>query len=262
MTFESDEIIQQDVTSAESSEPQSTQSEDTNSNSSASNEAEGTQTNKALPFHEDPRIRDFIERQVSKQTQSYEQKLAEMERRYQSFNQTPREPAAAPKEHPFVAKLKEIDPTYGEWASNLEKAAQQAQEFTAWKQEQENQRIVQQYESTIEKLHAEHKVPKELQSLIKDSIDAAAFSGKVGMKDLADFYKAKAESVLKYEEARNRAQRASYVQDKSKDAAAPTSQPRGKPASAKAPQAPMDRETLYANVVKSSLTKSKAENDL
>jgi len=212
-----------------------------------------------VPFHEHPRFKELIEerKQLSEQTRQMQEQLEEMRRAT-----TQKQEQA--KAHPFVQKLTEIDPSYGEWAGGVEQIKAQLAELAEWKREQANQSLVKDYESTIDKLHAENKVPEELKARIRQQLDFQAMSNpKLGMKDLPSIYKTVFESESKFMESIKRSERASYVADKSRDASAPSSQGRGKPVSPnqKAPTH-KDVESAYASIVAKSVRNSRAGNDI
>lgn len=250
--MEGEEFTQQDANTQESSAPESSETA-SNETSTAPKAQEASE--QAKPFHEDPRVQEYVERQISRRTQAFEQQLAEMQRRM----------AESPKPqtntaHPFVQKLTEIDPKYGEWAANLEKSAQEVAEFRQWREEQQTQALIQKYESGIEKLHAENKVPKEYQEIYKAQIDAeAARNPKLGIKDLPDVYKSVHERISKA----LRATTAAYVKDKTQDSKVPTSPKGGKAPSTKGEKPKFgSKDEMYSSIVKQALKSSSAEGDI
>ena len=259
--LEGNEIAQQDAnTSEESSAPQDSNQATEQETKVSADSGQAQTSQEQVPFHEHPRFKELIE-----ERKTYAQQAQEMQRAYQEL-QKQIQSLQKPKEdntHPFVAKLKEIDPAYAEWASNLEQKAAGFEEFKAWRAEQEKNALVSNYESAVEKLHGEMNVPKELRDTYKDLLDAQAMKDpNFGLKNVAEAYKKIHERFSSYIESTKRAERASYVKDKSKDSSAPTSQPKGRPAGQQKSSTPLDRETILANIVKSSLSKAKAESDL
>jgi len=254
---EGEEVTQQDANEADTSEPQISSPEETNSTSAAERVSQNSQSEKQLPFHEHPRFKELIE-----EKKTYAEQLQQMQKQMQEMSQRYQQQAEPKKSHPFVERLKEIDPAYGEWAGGLDGLKEQLAEMKAWKDEQGRQTVVREYESSVEKLHTEHKVPKELQELYKEQLDARAYKDpNFGLKDVPAAYKQLHEKYSKFLDATKRAERASYVVDKSKDSSAPSSQSKGAPAGkAKAPQF-KDREEAYAAIVKQATTRSKADND-
>lgn len=167
------------------------------------------------------------------------------------------------KEHPFVARLKEIDPSYGEWAGGVEQLKKDLEEMRNWKQEQSRQAMVQQYESGIEKLHNDNKVPAELRDRIRRELDLRAMTNpKLGLKDLPNVYKDVLSDYNKFIDGIKRSERASYVTDKSKDVKAPATQTKGAPATGNKTPAHKDKESAFSSIVQKALNRSKAEGEI
>lgn len=213
---------------------------------------------KETPFHEHPRFKELIEerKQMQEQLQAYQRQQQALETKFNTFSSKPTDT------HPLIAKMKEIDPKYGEYFEQLEGTKQELAELRSWKQEQAREQLVQQYTSAVDKLHTEHKVPAELQELVKSQIDAVAISNpNLGLKDLPKVYADVAGKLMKLIEGNKRADRAAYVQDKAKDGAVPASQPRGKVASGKVDTTPKARDEIMASVVGSAMKKYRAESN-
>jgi hypothetical protein len=253
--LEGNEGMEQDVGTQESSPSETSTPESVTEVSAA--ESTGTQKQSAessQPFHEHPRFKELIE-----ERNTFKSEIENMRRQMEELRKPPKEN----KEHPFVSRLKEIDPQYGEWASNQEKLAEKLSQFEQWQQEQTRTAIVQQYETGISKLHDQYKVPSELQEIYKEALDAAAIKNpKLGLKDLPNVYKQVHDKFSKLLESTKRAERASYVVDKSKDAKAPATQPKGAPATGTKKPAHTDREAMLGSIVQRALKNSKAEGEI
>jgi len=248
ISMEENESQSQDANTGESSAPQGDVAP---IQQSQPQEAQAKET----PFHEHPRFKELIEERKTyqEQMQAYQRQIQELQGQFKSFSEK------KPDVNPFVAKLSEIDPAYGEWAKDMEKTKQEFAEMKAWKQEQAREQLVQQYTTSVDKLHEENKVPAEWREFVKSQIDALAMSNpSLGLKDLPKAYADVYGKISKLMEGTKRAERASYVQDKSKDAAVPASQPRGKVASGKADTAPKGRDELLASVVNSAMKQHRA----
>jgi hypothetical protein len=255
------EGIQQDANTEESSAASETSPQE-NQTEVTANETSGqkTQAPEAKPFHEDPRIQDYIQRQVAREASQYERRMTELQRQFQEQTQ-----ARQPKQtNPFVEKLREIDPKYAEYIESLEARASKVEQLEQRLSGFDQKEIIKEYESTVGRLHGEHKVPKELQDDIKERLDAFAMRNPhIGLKDLPEAYKQIADARMKWLDGIKRAERASYVTDKTKDSRAPTSQPRGTAATpGKSREVHTDREAMLASVVKRALKTSKAESDI
>jgi DNA repair exonuclease SbcCD ATPase subunit len=253
--YESDQELEtgsQDATADSSSAPETeTQSQQTSAQQGSSAEPE------KAPFHEHPRFKELIE-----ERKQYASQLEEMRSQLERLQQQSK-PAEQSKAHPFVAKLKEIDPAYGEWAEKLEMSASQIEKFQQWQQAQESKALLSQYESSIEKLHTDNKTPDEVKGMIRKLVDSEIRSNpKLGLKDVPNVYKSVHEEYTKLIDGVKRSERASYVTDKRKDSSAPSSMPKGKPAShSSKSEYGMDREANMAMIARKALRTLKAEND-
>jgi hypothetical protein len=245
----------QEVNTAESSEPQSSQPE-ANQASDSTNEKT---TSQSVPYE---RFQEVIaaKNEIANQVKAYEQRMAEMERRFSEQQKTPQAPQKTV--HPFVAKLREIDPGYAEYIESLESRVSKIDSLEQDSQASKLERLRSDYESTVERLHGANKVPEAVRPLIKEMLDGMALRGDLkDVKGVEAAYKKQAERFTSLLETTKRETTKSYVTDKSKDSSAPTSQPKGGRASPKEP-AYKDKEEAFASIVKSALTKSKAERDI
>lgn len=246
----------------------SSTSQDSDQSSSDKPAQEGQSASKPeaeLPFHQHPRFQELIQerKSMSSQFEKLQAQYADMEKRYQT-NQQEKEAASKPV-NPFVAKLREIDPAYAEYIESLETRASKADTIEQRLQEQDRQRLVSDYESGISKLYSDNKVPEELRPFIKEQLDSMAISGQLKhLKDLPEVFKSVQERYSKLAEGWERKTRASYVTDKGKDSAAPSSQNRGKPAKPGSGKSEYtgDRENDMALIARKALRISKAENDI
>jgi hypothetical protein len=261
--LEGQEDIQQDANSGESSDAPQTSSPEANTEVTASEQREtDTQSAQQKPFHEDPRIQEYIERQVARQASAYEERMEELQREMREQFQQRNQPKKVA--HPLIEKFREIDPAYAEYLEGLESKASKVEQLEQRLSGMDQKEIVKEYENTLGRLHGENKVSPEMQDRIKERIDLAVTRNqKLGLRDIPNLYKEALEKETKFIDAIKRAERASYVTDKSKDARVPTSQPKGAPASG-AGKKPVhtDREAALASIVKSALHRSKAESDI
>lgn len=258
--LEGQEDIQQDVSSGESSEAPQTSTPETSQVPAEASTQETQPVQERKPFNEDPQIQDFIQRQVAKQTQRYEQQLAEFQRRFEQSSK----PAEQPKRHKFVEKLAEIDPEYASYIEGLEQRAAKAEQLEKRFGQMDQQQVVKEYESAVERMHAENKVPEELKARIKRELDFRAMTNpNLGLRDLPNVYKEVLEDHTKWIDSIKRAERSSYVADKSKDARAPSTQPKGAPAVRKEQATPAkDIEDVYSRVVKRVMDTRKAGSEI
>lgn len=199
------------------------------------NEAEGAKNAEAsqqqpkednVPFHEHPRFKELIEQKnaASKQAQALQARLEALEK-------TSKTPQAQAKEDALLARLKQIDPEFGGRFEKIDQSLSRIEKFEQWMQQQEQEKSRTQAVSTLESLHTQYKVSSEMKDVYQAMIQqAAAADPSLDVKDLPDLYKNIHERMSKYMDTMKRSDRESYVSDKRKDASAPTSQPRGKPA--------------------------------
>jgi hypothetical protein len=256
-----DENTQQDAFIEEPSAPQTS---DSQTSAPAPAPESESQAAKSVPFHEDPRVQEYVERQVRKQSEAYEQRFAEMQRQYQEVQS--RIPSPEKAKDPFLAKLAEIDPAYAKSLEDVYTKASSVEELRQEMQELKRERIVNEYNSTVSKLTAESKLPPEVQELVRENLDSLAKSGAIrSMQDVPVAYKQLADKYSKLVDGIKRSTTASYVTDKSKDAAAPTSQPKGKtvPRNDKGQFAATgDWETDKAAIVARALKRNKAASEI
>jgi hypothetical protein len=264
MNIPGDQNAQQDANFEDSSAPQN-QEQEQNLDSSAQESRESqTQSEANVPFHEHPRFKELIDyrRQSEERLAQYERQMADMQRQYQEALQARQQPAQ--QVNPLIAKFKEIDPAYGQTMEEIYSKAQSVDEVRRELQELRREKLISQYESSVEKLHNEHKLPENIKSFVKEQLDAMAMQGQIqNLKDIPTAYKAVADKYSKLIEDVKRSERASYVTDKSKDAQAPMPQSKGRtPPRNERGQFTGDRETDIALIAKRALKLSKAEGDL
>lgn len=259
--LEGDEVMQQDanIETEETSAASETSPQEI-TEVSAEESSQQTAATQSVPFHEDPKVQDYIERQIAKRASQYEKQLADIQKQFQ---EQPKPQQAPKKAHPFVEALSSIDPKYGEWAGSVEQLREELQQFKSWQQAEQSKNLVNQYNTQIDSLHTELKTAPELKEFIKEQLDARAMRDpQFGLNDVPKTYRELHEKYTKLLEGAKRSATAQYVQDKTKDSSAPTSQPKGKPATKqKAPQF-KDREEALASIVRKAVNASKAESDI
>jgi hypothetical protein len=208
-----------DVSNEVSSEPQSTGQETPEAQQASGEQKQQDNT----PFHEHPRFKELIE-----EKNAYRRELDEMKRQLQTM-QTPRSEKTQEEKDALIERLKSIDPEFGERFAQLNMTAKELQELKAWKQSMETQTVREKAINSINSLHSEHKVPKEMQDFYNAAIEAEARNNpRMGLQDLPQVYKAVHERFSKYLDTVKRSERESYVKDKTQDAKAPTTQSKGK----------------------------------
>lgn len=224
LTYENDQS-NTDENSGVSSEPTSTEQ----TNESTSQESGSEQTTKDnVPFHEHPRFRELIEQknQAADQYKTLESRYQQIEERLRQMSQ----PKAEQKEDELISELKKIRPEFGERFEKMWNAMSRLDQLEQGHKQTTEQTTRERAISTINSLHTEHKVSKEMQEIYNDAIESAARRNpKLGLDDLPGIYKSVHDKYSKLFDSARRTDRESYVNDKKKDANAPASQSRGKP---------------------------------
>lgn len=262
---EIDNSAQQDANIEDSSAPQEMEA-DQQSQSDVSAQDVSQETESAperVPFNEDPAIQDYLARQERKLEErmqaQYEQAMQQLQSQFQPRQQE------APKGNPLLDRLKGIDPEFGSEFESVVQLKDELKQLKEWKAQQERQSILNQYESEVSKLHSQNQVPENLQSRVRKLLDIEVQRNpKLGFKDLPQVYKQIYEEEKNFIDSLKRQERASYVQDKSKDAKVPVSQPKGKVPNRdeKGRFASMDREERIAALSQEFAKQSRAEGDI
>ncbi len=251
-------------TNSGGSEGASSDASSSESSGSAANAAasEQKQTETSQPFHEHPRFKELVEQknEYSRKYQDIEARYKAMETQFKSFQDTqPKPPTEADA---LLKDLKGIDPRLANYLQETAKRAELAEKLQARldnmeksSQEERTQQVVQAAVSRINGMHEQNKVSDFGKQFINNQLDIAYRSGRLQASDAKAIEAAytEAHSAIKaYEDGLKRTHAASYAQEKKKDAAVPSSQPKGAPAKPgqKPLNAPKDKEALRAEVVK------------
>jgi hypothetical protein len=253
------EQSQSDVNEEVSSEPSSTET----NNISADSEEKASTDSKDMPFHEHPRFRELVE-QKNKYADSYkslESKYAEMEKR---LNEMTKATPSKKEEDALIARLKGVDPEFGERFAKLDATQQELAELKAWRSQMEGDRVREGAVNTIQSLHGQNKVSSEMQELYNEQLEALYARNPQGfLKDINASYKAVHERMSKVMEGIKRAERESYVQGKKADVKAPTAATKGKAVNpAKASDYSNDPALARQQLVQRVLKQAKASNNL
>lgn len=161
-----------------------------------------------------------------------DKKYAEMQRQFSEMQK----PKEAPQQNPLLARLKGIDPEFGAWAEQQEAARQELSELRAWRAQTTTSQTQADVNSTLGKLHTEHKVPDGLQSAYRAMVMEKAMSDRsLTTADLPRVYKEIHSTMSKFLQTQERDALGKYVQGKKSDSAAPTMPQKG-PAPKQAPK--------------------------
>lgn len=216
----------------------------------------------STPFHEHPRFRELVE-QKNKYAESYktlEQQYKQMAKQLEELNSR-----MSPKkeEDPLVARLKGIDPEFGERFEKLSSTEKELAELRQWREQMEMDRIRTSAVNTVSQLHTQNKVPAELQEFYNEQLEAMyARNPQAFLSDINSAYKTVHDRVSKILESRDRATRESYVSAKKADSKAPSSQPKGKPVNTGQEELSSDPEVARKQVISRVLKHTKASSTI
>lgn len=260
----SDEILESDV----SNEQQEVSSEPSESSSEVSQETEQLQQDtqsQARPFHEDPRIQDFIQRQTEKQLESvrqqYDQQFQQLRSQYEQLSKSTQ---TEKQRDELIERLKGIDPEFGSRFEELNSLKEQVAEFKRWQSEQAQQQTYQQAVNEVNRLHAENEVPDELKSVYNSMIqDIASKNPNLTVNDLPKVYKQVHDQFANIVNTIRRHERESYVKEKQPVAKAPSAQPKGQPVNqSKKAEWSKDPYEARQQLINRTLKLAREENDV
>lgn len=219
----------------EGTEIESTQSDvvdESSSDSQDSSQAEpqaAAPKEETLPFHEHPRWKEVMEeRNTERQrAQALEQRLADMDRRYQELSKPKSDkPDFNTLRSNMAKRFEGIDPETHSYFSSLEQELIAAREETKAIREE---RVVETLKSKFEDLASQNKLDQHDKDLYFARMDSLYREGKLrSASDLENQFKALHEPRAKQLEAYKRAAIEEYTKAKKADANKPTGQPKGK----------------------------------
>lgn len=226
------------------------------------------QTNKTTedfkgPFHEHPRWKER-EEQWSKKFQDLEARLQK-----QSEAQAPKQQQTQQEQKDeLFERLKGIDKPFGERLEQMWNKLNKVDQIEQMTQAERQQTFQKTVADQFTKLCTDNKVPEGRREYYEVMMARMATKmrseGKaVGLDSMQSLFKQVHDSEAKYLDSLRRTDRESYVTDKKKDASAPTSQPKGKPAS-NAPKAtpPRDAAEARQQTVSEVLRLARAEREV
>lgn len=211
-----------------------------------------------LPFHEHPRWKEVMEeRNTERQrAQALEQRLADMDRRYQELSR----PRQEPKKDALLDRLIEIDPEFGNKFGEISKQAQLAAQLQEQLNSFKEERVVESLKGKFEDLASQSKLDPADKSLYFAQLDLAYRQGKLrSPADVENHFKAIHEPRAKQLEAYKRAAIEEYTKAKKADANKPTGQPKGKaPAAGKVDFSKMTQQEAKQFLNKQIVTQLRA----
>lgn len=180
-----------------------------------------------LPFHEHPRWKEVMEERNSERqrAQALEQRLADMDRRYQELSR----PRSEPKKDALVDRLMGIDEDFGKRFGEISKQAELASQLQEQLNSFKEERVVESLKGKFEDLASQNKLDPADKELYFARLDLAYRQGKLrSPADVENHFKAIHEPQAKRLEAYKRAAIEEYTKAKKADATKPTGQPKGK----------------------------------
>ncbi|MDE2105718.1 MAG: hypothetical protein KGL39_51315 [Patescibacteria group bacterium] len=177
-----------------------------------------------VPFHEHPRFKELVEQknQFASQFKDSQKVINQLYQKLQSLEQSSQ--AQRAQEDALHARLKGIDPEFGERFSKLDGSLKELEQLKAWKQEMEMNQVRQQGVQMVNDLHTQNKVSKEMQDIYNSQIETMVRGNpNLGLRDLPEVYKDVHERMSKVLDSIKRTERESYVQGKKQDASTPAS---------------------------------------
>ncbi len=188
---------------------------------------------KELPFHEHPRWKEVLEERntAREQTKRLEQSYQQLQDRINQMS-APKAAPEADKRSAMIERLKGIDPEFADFVSGLA-PSQELNELRQWRQQMEQKTFITSAVGTIKDLHSKNNVSPELQAKYERELDLEYRSGRIkSMDDVNAAYKQVHEGYNALLENIKRAERESYLKEKTKASNTPSSQPKGKPVQA------------------------------
>lgn len=184
--------------------------------------AQPSETSQEKPFHEHPRFQELVQQknEAQQRISQYEKQLQEMQSQYeQRFQQMQAQLQPKPQQfdpQKFLQRAKQIDP---EFAQTLEWQAEQARQLQQRIDAMNQERLRETATSKLQGLFEQNKVDAKMRPLYEAAIKASAYENpKFGINDLDKLFATTHETYSKLFDEMKRAERASYVDQKKKDA--------------------------------------------
>jgi hypothetical protein len=256
------ELNSSDASNESSSDSQNS-SQSVSSEPKQSAEQQPKPDSDSTPFHEHPRFKELVE-QKNKYADSYKQlenRYAEMEKQLRTLSERTKPQETQDQ---LIARLKGIDPEFGERFEKLDATQKELAELRSWRQQVEAEQTRTQAVNTVMTLHSQNKVPDDLQQLYNEQLEAMyARDPKNFVRDIQGAYKHVHERMSKLLDSVKRQERESYVSNKSQDAKVPTSQPKGKSVNHSKPEEySKNPDEAKAQLVRRIIQQSKASNSI
>jgi len=201
--------------------------------------------------------------EIIQQKNEFVKRLEEHEARYKALEERFNKPKAEPQEDKLLARLKGIDPEFAERFEKLNGSLAELEALKQWKAQADQERIRNEAQSELNRLHSEYKVPKDEQDYFKDLVQLRVqrleASGKpLTVKDLASVYKDVYETQNRMYEVRKRATIANYAAEKKSTATPALKKGDAPKAAPKKVAFSKDKEEAKAQIVKQYMEQVRA----
>lgn len=222
-------------------------------------DAAATQAPKEQPFNEHPRFKELIaeRNQEREERVKYAQEMAVLKAQLEQIQKQQAPKTEKPSYDAVLKRLEGIDPEFAELQKSVYAKAEQAEalqqkfaELEQWRHTQETARNSQMAINTFDKLCSDNKISENDKEFYKQAVTNLAYARNSGVKDLPALFQEAYLKISKSFEARDRAQRESYVASKKSDIA-PATQTGGVASSAKSGTGPMTLDDVKAQFAKS-----------
>lgn len=256
--LESTSVETNDVSSSEASQPEVTQQAEP----AASGNDQGSQPLKEsaqvdVPFHSHPRFQELISQknEMASRLNAYERQINEQRMQLQELTQ--RLPKQQPAENPMYKRLEEIDKDFAQYirgiedrASKYETVESKLQQVEKYFAEQEQQKLVSEYQNKMSSLHNQYKATDQVKDLIEMKVETEILRNpNITLSQVDQLYKSAYEAYSNRFKEFERSITQKYVVDKKKDQV-PASQTGGAPAKNLSSQKPMTKQDAIDQMVK------------
>lgn len=255
-------MFENEGTEIESTQSDVTEDSSSESQSDAQTAAHGSEPKKV----EEPRIpyERFQEmvaqrKEAELKMQQYEQRMADMERRYQEAQK----PKTVERD-PMYERLKGIDPEFAEYLNDVRSQALSAKELREELNNMKQEQFVSSALGKFAELNKVNNVSPELANLYQAQIDLAYRDGKIKtLSDLEKTYNELHGSTSKFLQAQERSIIEKYTSSKKADAKAPAAQSKGRaPSQSKTVEFSKNPQEAKAQLIKHIAGSLKAGRDI
>lgn len=255
-----DNELEQDVTADSSPEvTEQPQQQTADPSSSVATQTAQPAAKQEEPFHMHPRFQQVIaeKNELRALTQALQAQMKALESQI---------PKSAPAKDELMERLKGIDSAFADRfgkISEVDALKQELAEIKAWREQSNAQTAQQTVASEKEKFYTENKVPANHRKLYEAQLVMAAQANpNLKMSDLTKVMKSIHEEMSALFTTTQREATKQLVETKKVEAAKPSTQPKGVPASSAQKQAPLSKADQRNADVKAVLEQIRASKDI